>query len=69
MGRPKNVLYKEDQKDGIIFACPYCSRYVVIPYGKGLQQCFVCGGFVDTDHAVHCPPGKKIKYDGLASWK
>lgn len=69
MGRPKNVLYKEDKQDGIIFVCPHCFRYVVIPFKKGLQQCFVCGGFVNTDVADHCPPGKKIKFDGLSSWK
>lgn len=69
MGRPKKILWKEDKSDGVIYVCPYCHRYLVLT-GKGIYQCFVCGGFVDTSESEPCPDTvKRIKYDGLRPWK
>ena len=68
MGRPKKILWKEDKSDGVIYVCPYCHRYLVLT-GKGIHQCFVCGGFVDTSESEPCPDTvKRIKYDGLRPW-
>lgn len=70
MGRPKKILCRDkDYLDGKIYICPYCHRYVAIPLGNGLKQCFVCGGFVDTDQEAPVPKYLRVKCDGLPSWR
>ena len=70
MGRPKKILCRDkDYLDGKIYSCPYCHRYVSIPLGNGLKQCFVCGGFVDTDQEEPAPKYLRVKCDGLPSWR
>ncbi len=67
MPKPKKILEMEDKKDGIIYLCPFCKRYVV--RSRGLQQCFVCGGMVDNDEIEKCKTGTKVKFDGSRPWR
>lgn len=68
MGKPKPILYRFDKEEGVIYICPYCHRYLVLA-GKGIHQCFVCGGFVDTSICEIDDSNKRVKCDGLQPWK
>lgn len=67
MPKPKPILIREDRRDGYIYVCPYCHRYVT--WAKGLQQCWKCGGMVDNDHYQYAPKDMKVKSDGKPSWR
>ena len=59
------ILKKRDLLDGVVYACPYCHRYITRAFG--IKKCYGCGGNVDNEHVTQYDG--RVIFDGMVSWK
>lgn len=59
------ILKKRDLLDGVVYACPYCRRYITRAFG--IKKCYGCGGNVDNEHVTQYDG--RVIFDGMVSWK